>query len=199
MPASVPVPQSVRRQAMRVGHSLSALLDPSKPPMFGEDDPQLQQLLPEEAWYEQAAAAAAAPRQLKQPPQKAGGAAATGAPGATPGKGSGRQERREARERRRREREARRQRAREEEAEGPLTETDSDDEVGGIGDNASSVTSSGTACSTSSGEFEQYDLEESDEEDPARSRLQVGGREGAMTDMKDIGTQFPPRLAVLSS
>ena len=146
--------------------------------MFGED-PQLQELLPEEHWEEQ------------QPAQPAAEAAAP-----TPTAGSGdskppaprsrrqqqRQERREARAQRRQEQQQRRQRRGEEVegAEGPLTETDSDDNAAAAGD-ASSMSSSGSESegSTSSGTsdgFEQYDVEESDEEDPARSKLQVGGR-----------------------
>ena len=158
---------SVRRQAQRVGQALSALLDPSKPPMFAEDAEQLRQLLPEERWEpgQQAAAAAGgappAPAANQQQQQQPAAQAA-----ANP-----RQRRREQRAARRAAaaaaRQARERRRLEEEAEGPLTETDSDDQ----GWSDSSLASSG---SSSSGSLEAYSgLEESDEEDPARSRLQV--------------------------
>jgi telomere length regulation protein len=181
----------VRRQAMRVGQSLSALLDPAKPPMFAEDE-QLWQLLPEEVWeapstappappYSSSSSAAAAdnPPIRQQPAAAAAGGTARGTSSRKhAGSSGGREERRAAREERRRAQAAKRQArsaqaGRFEEAEGPQTETDSDDAEEG----SSSISSSGTeAGSTSSGEFEQYDLEESDEEDPARSKLQVNCR-----------------------
>ena len=176
-PLLAPAAQPVRRQAMRVGQALSALLDPSKPPMFAEEAEQLRQLLPEERWEpQQAQQAAAAPR-----PAGPSGAGASAGGGAPPAKLTPRQARREARRQRREQAAARREarelarREREQrEEEGPLTETDSDDASGGGGSD-SSISSSGSSGGSSSGsEFERYDLEESDEEDPAKSRLQVG-------------------------
>ncbi|KAL4458913.1 hypothetical protein ABPG75_013778 [Micractinium tetrahymenae] len=166
---------SVRRQGMRVGQSLSRLLDPSKPPMFAEEHGQLQKLLPEEHWEGgQAQQAQQAEQQRRQ------GAAAAAPPGkarGTSGGGSAAQRRREQREQRRQEREQRRARRRSKEGmegeEGPLTETDSDDAAGGWGSDASSISSSGSEGSASSGGMEAFDLEESDEEDPARSKLQL--------------------------
>lgn len=156
---------SVRRQAQRVGQALSALLDPSKPPMFSEDAEQLRQLLPEERWEpgQQAAApaagAAAQQQQQQQPP-------------AAPGSANPRQRRRTERAARRAAaaaaRTARERQQREGGAEGPLTETDSDDQ----GWSDSSLASS--CSSASGGSLDAYSgLDESDEEDPARSRLQV--------------------------
>lgn len=173
--------QSVRRQGMRVGQAMSAQLDPAKPPMFSEEEEQLHQLLPEERWETQMQASAAATAVAAAPgPSAAPGRKEAAGVASTP-----RQQHREERQRRRQEAATRheaRQRRRqqrgaeaEDEAEGPLTETDSDDNASAS--DASSLSSSGSdSCgSSSSGEFEQYDVEESDEEDPTRSRLQVRG------------------------
>ncbi|PSC76828.1 telomere length regulation TEL2-like protein [Micractinium conductrix] len=158
--------QSVRRQAMRAGQALSALLDPGKPPMFADDAEQLRQLLTEETWEKaQRAQHGAAPQRTQR--QQQNGGVRSGAAAAT---GSARQRRREERAVRRRPREVPRvQRDAGEDAEGPLTETDSDDAGGSSSDN-SGMTSSGSA---SSAEMEPYDLEESDEDDPAKSKLQL--------------------------
>ena len=153
---------------MRAGQALSALLDPGKPPMFADDAEQLRQLLTEETWEKaQRAQHGAAPQRTQR--QQQNGGVRSGAAAAT---GSARQRRREERAVRRRPREVPRvQRDAGEDAEGPLTETDSDDAGGSSSDN-SGMTSSGSA---SSAEMEPYDLEESDEDDPAKSKLQVGG------------------------
>ncbi|GBF95877.1 hypothetical protein Rsub_08468 [Raphidocelis subcapitata] len=42
--------EALRRQGMRVGRAFSAALNPSKPPLFG-DQADLQSLLPEEIWW----------------------------------------------------------------------------------------------------------------------------------------------------
>lgn len=161
---------------MRVGQSLSRLLDPAKPPMFSDEQEQLQALLPEEVWEEGEAQQA---QQAKQQ-QRQGSAAAAGPrqPAARDTGGAAQRCRREREQRR-----AQRRGGWGDPAEGPLTETDSDDEQGGWGSDASSVSSSGSEGSASSGGLEAYDLEESDEEDPASSKLQVrwqaAGRPGA--------------------
>ncbi len=168
LPLLPPVLQSVRRQGMRVGQSLSRLLDPSKPPMFGEEQEQLQTLLPEEVWDESQA------QQAKQTKQQGSPAAPGPAKQAAAGASSVAQRRRGQRRQAREQRRAQRRSGGGDPPEGPLTETDSDDEQGGWGSDASSVSSSGSEGSASSGGMEAYDLEESDEEDPAGSKLQVG-------------------------
>lgn len=169
---------------MRVGQALSRVLDPSKPPMFGEDQEQLQSLLPEEMWEE---------GQAQQAQQRRGAASAADQGKPPAGGGSAAQRRREQREQRRREREQRRSARRHsrdgDPAEGPLTETDSDDAQDGWGSDASSLSSSGSEGSASSGALEAYDLGESDEEDPGQSKLQVGG---GQADRQTLGALHMP-------
>ena len=139
----------VRRQAMRVGKILSLTLDPSAVPLFGTDD---LDLLPEERWEE------------TKHGNTNGSANTTNAKKKkfTSSKGKEKQENASIK---RRVKGSGATRSDNDIDNGyPLTETDSDDS-----DDDSSIGS----ISSSDSEFERYDLEESDEESPDRTTLQL--------------------------
>ncbi len=137
--------EAPRRQAMRVGRALSAVLSPDQPPLFGEED---MSPLPEEL--------------ERAPPPRALGAAARGGAKRAPGA-------------RRRARRAGADTGANADADadadgGPLTETDSDD--GGAA--AAPAAAAATAASASSdSEFSAYSGSESGEEDLEKCELQL--------------------------
>lgn len=141
--------QAVRRQAMRVGHSMSLLLDPSKP-LFEEDRPW--EMLPEEQWEDSSAEQQARRAALAVKQGPAG--AAAGGTWARPGPGTKAAGPRAAGAARRKGQEqqgARRLEGEDDDEEWPLTETDSDDEMG-------------AELAGSDDDLAPYNLEESDEE-----------------------------------
>ena len=148
--------QAVRLQGMRVGQALSQVLDPGRPALFAEDHPE--QLLPAEQWEDprQLAQLALLPQQvLALPPGADGDTAGPRRPGgmdpAERGDETGRGQQQQQQQQQATGAEGRAEEGRE----GPLTETDSDDDGGSV----TSLTSSGSGS-----ELEAYDLEESDEE-----------------------------------
>ena len=143
-------PQAVRRQGMRVGSAMSRVLSPDKPALFAEEE-CLWDLLPEERWEQQqqheqqsGAAGAKTPKASATEMRLRADRAANGV---APDEGKPKLRKRRQRTR------GSGTRGREEEQEGVLTETDSDDEGGGWG-----------SGSSDGGEFEAYDLDESDED-----------------------------------
>ena len=153
-PLLIPL-QAVRRQGMRVGSAMSRVLSPGKPALFAEDEHLLGELLPEERWEkaQQQQQQGAAPRASSAAAMRL--RADRAANGVPPGAGKPAKV-------------ARRRRplgSSGDEEEGVLTGTDSDDE-GGEG---------GGGSSSEDGEFEAYDVEESDEDGEARRRCFAAG------------------------